>query len=158
MEAKGISAGRVSRYAVALVALGGALWVVAAILTDVPHVVRCFSCEALFGTSGMRGVVGYPPQAARDLAWADIFASLFIATGGLLTIAIALKAFRSGETWAWYAILVFAAAGVLNSVLDYLEWGGWFTIFVYGLLPTLGLLLSIRAFFPGRPKTANLSP
>ena len=157
MEAKGISAGKVSKYAVALVVLGAALWVVFAILTLIPHL-RCFSCGALFGTSGPGGgIAGYPLQAARDLAWADIFASLFIATGGLLAIAIGLKAFRRGERWAWYAILVFVAAGILNSVLDYVEWGGWFTYFFYGLLPTLGLLLSTKSFFPGKAKTGNLS-
>lgn len=153
MEAKGKPARRNSKYAVGLVVAGGVLWVVGAVTTVIPHL-RCFSCGALFGTSGARGVVGYPTEAARDLAWADIFASLFIATGGILAIAIALNAFRNGERWAWYAILVFVIAGLLNTVLDQLEWGGWFTIVFYGLFPTLGLLLATKSFFPGKPKAA----
>jgi hypothetical protein len=127
LEAKGKPARRVSKYAVGLVVAGGVLWVVGAVTTVIPHL-RCFSCGALFGTSGARGVVGYPTEAARDLAWADIFASLFIATGGI--------------------------AGLLNTVLDQLEWGGWFTIVFYGLFPTLGLLLATKSFFPGKPKAA----
>ncbi len=80
-------------------------------------------------------------------AWADVFSSLFLATIGLLVITLALKAFRRGERWAWYAMLVFVAAGILNSVFDYLEWGGWFTFFFYGLWPLLGVLLSTKSFF-----------
>ena len=150
----GNSARKVPWYAVALVVVGGAIWVLLAALYVVPHL-SCFSCGSLFGTSGSGGgIAGYPPQAARDLAWADVFVSLFIATGGILAIAIGLVPFRRGQKWAWYAILVFAVAGILNALLDYFEWGGWLTIFPFALFPTLGLLLSLRTVFMREPQSS----
>lgn len=48
---------------------------------------------------------GCPPQAVRNLAWADVYANLYIVAIGFLAIAISLKAFRRGERWAWYSKL-----------------------------------------------------
>ena len=69
-----------------------------------------------------------------------------MATIGLLAIAIGLTGFRRGERWAWWAIAVFVAAGVLTAVLDEFAWGGWYTFLFLGLVPFLGLALSTRSF------------
>jgi hypothetical protein len=78
----------------------------------------------------------------------------------LLQIAIGSKAFRRGEKWAWYAVAIFPILMVLNSYFDYVGAGpgfvytaGVFPIYVFGsyifAAPSLlGLLISIRSFFP----------
>lgn len=96
---------------------------------------------------GTSGTAGFPAQAVRDLAWSDIYACLYIAAIGLLAIAIGLTAFRRGEKWAWYSIVAFVLTGALTGLLDYLNWGGWYTSLVFGLPALLGLLVSARTFF-----------
>jgi CHASE2 domain-containing sensor protein len=100
--------------------------------------------------SGSSGTAGFPAQAVQDLAWSDLYACLYIAAIGLLAIAIGLTAFRRGEKWAWYSILVFVLAGAVTGLLDYLSWGGWYTSVAFGLPAGLGLLVSARTFFQRR--------
>lgn len=99
---------------------------------------------------------GYPPDAIRTLAWDALYANLYVATVGIL--AIGLTAFRRGERWAWYAIAVFAAAGLLTALLDVLAWGGWYTFLFLGLVPLLGLALSAPSFFARRDREADHAP
>ena len=148
-----MSARKVSKYAVAFVVAGGVIWVIAAALYG-GELVSCFpSCGSAVLASGT--TAGYPPQAISNLAWDEFYANLYIAAIGLLAIVIGLKAFRQGEKWAWYAILIFALTGVLTSLFDYLSWGGWYTIFVFGLPPLLGLVLSRKSFFPRKSNQAK---
>lgn len=65
-------------------------------------------------------------------------------------MVIGLTGFRHGARWAWYAIAIFVAAGVLTALLDELAWGGWFTFLFLGLVPFLGLVLSAPSFFRRR--------
>lgn len=93
-----MASARVPRYAVALVVLGGAIWVAAAALYSA-EVVSCFSCGPVVVAPGI-DTTGYPPGAIRTLAWDALYANLYVATVGLLAIAIGLTAFRRGERWA----------------------------------------------------------
>jgi hypothetical protein len=136
----------VPKYAVALVAAGGAIWILEAVVLGALHL-SCFTCGSQFGTSGTGGLVGYPAQAAHDLAWADLYFAMSFGVVGLLVIIISLKAFRRGEKWAWYAILVFVVAGVLNTALDYLELGILASYLVFGVPALLGLVLSFKNVF-----------
>ena len=141
-------AAKVPTYAVALVVAGGAIWVFAAVASGA-QVASCMSCGSVIivpriNASSLRAA------AIRSLAWDDLSANLYVATVGLLAMAIGLTAFRRGERWAWYAVAAFVAAGVFTAVLDELAWGGWFTFFFLGLVPLLGLLLSTPSFFGGR--------
>jgi hypothetical protein len=136
---------RVSKYAVGLVVAGGVIWVAAGILYG-GMIASCFpSCGSAVLASG--STAGYPPDAVRNLAWDVTYANLYVAAIGLLGIFIGLKAFRRGERWAWYSILVLALTGIMTSLFDYLSWGGWYTFFFFGLLPLLGLVLSAKSFF-----------
>ncbi len=139
---------RVPRYTVALVVLGGAIWVLAAVAYGA-QVISCMSCRAVVVAPGI-DASGYPPDAIRTLAWDALYANVYVATIGLLAMAVGLTAFRRGERWAWYAIAVFVGAGLLTALIDELAWGGWYTYLFLGLVPLLGLLLSARSFFGGR--------
>jgi hypothetical protein len=140
---------RVPSYAVALVVLGGALWVVAAVAYGA-QVASCMSCGSVVVAPGV-DASGFSPDAIHSLAWADLYANLYVATIGLLAMAIGLTGFRHGARWAWYATAIFVAAGVLTALLDGFAWGGWFTFLFLGLAPALGLALSVRSFFGRRP-------
>jgi hypothetical protein len=130
--------------------VGGAIWVVAALLYG-GLLISCFpACGSAVLPSGSSGTAGFPAQAVQDLAWSDLYACLYIAAIGLLAIAIGLTAFRRGEKWAWYSILVFVLAGAVTGLLDYLSWGGWYTSVAFGLPAGLGLLVSARTFFQRR--------
>jgi hypothetical protein len=145
---------KVPAYAVALVVLGGAIWVFAGVAYGA-QVVSCMSCGSVVVAPGI-DTSGYSPDAVRTLAWDALYASLYVATVGLLAIAIGLTAFRRGERWAWYAIAVFATAGVLTAFLDELAWGGWYTFLFLGLVPFLGVVLSVRSFFGGERVDADV--
>lgn len=136
---------KIPTYAVVLVVIGGIIWVAAAVAYSV-QVATCMDCGSVVVAPGI-DTSGYPPAAIRTLAWDALYANLYVATVGLLAIAIGLTAFRRGERWAWYAIAVFAAAGVLTALLDQLAWGGWYTFLFLGVVPLLGLVLSARSFF-----------
>lgn len=147
---------RVPTYAVALVVLGGAVWVFAAAAYSA-LVVSCPSCGSVVVAPGI-DTSGYSPAAIRTLAWDDLYANLYVATVGFLAMAIGLTAFRRGERWAWYAIAVFVGAGVLTAVIDELAWGGWYTFLFLGLVPLLGLLLSAGSFFRERTSRSERAP
>lgn len=138
---------KVPRLAVTLVVVGGAVWVVAAALYSA-EIVSCFTCASAVVAPGV-DAGGFPLPAVRTLAWADLYANLYVATVGLLAIAIGAWPFRRGERWAWYAVAVFVVAGATTGLLDYLSWGGWFTFVILGLPPLIGLALSTRSFFRG---------
>lgn len=137
--------GRVPRLAVALVVGGGAVWVLAAAAYSV-EVVSCFTCASAVVAPGV-DTTSYSLPAIRTLAWDALYANLYVATAGLLAIAVGAVPFRRGERWAWYAIAVFVVAGAATGLLDYLSWGGWFTFLLLGLPPLLGLAVSARTFF-----------
>ena len=132
-------------YAVFLVVGGGVIWVASAVLYSA-LIVSCFSCGSVVSGPGV-GTAGFPVSAIHNLAWDDLYANLYVAIIGLLAIAMGLRAFRQGERWAWYATAVFAMAGVLTALLDYLSWGGWLTFLFLGLPQLLGLVLSVKSFF-----------
>lgn len=147
---------RVPTYAVALVVAGGVIWVVAAVAYGA-QVASCMSCGSVVVAPGI-DTSGYSPAAIHSLAWDDLYANLYVATIGLLALAIGLTAFRRGERWAWFAIATFVGAGVLTAVIDELAWGGWFTFVFLGLVPLLGLLLSAPSFIRRRARGADQAP
>jgi hypothetical protein len=132
-------------YAVIFVVAGGVIWVIGAVLYGA-QVLSCFSCGSIVTAPGV-DTTGYPLSAIHTLAWADLYSNLYVAIIGLLAIAIGLRAFRRGERWAWYAMAVFASAGVLTAFIDYASWGGWYTYLFLGLPQLLGLALSAKSFF-----------
>ena len=149
------SGARVSTFAVALLVVGGAIWVVAALLYG-SLLISCFpACGSAVLPSGSSGTAGFPAQAVQDLARSDIYACLYIAAIGLLATAIGLTAFRGGEKWAWYSILAFVLTGTVTDLLDYLSWGGWYTSLAFGLPAFMGLLVLARTFFQGRSTGPN---
>jgi len=134
-----------SKYAVALVAAGGGVWLVAGIAFGL-ELVHCFpNCGSIVLASGTTS--GFPAQAIIDLTWEDFYAYLYVAAIGLLTIFIALKPFRQGQRWAWYAVLAVVLTAFLTSLIDELSWGGWYTFLLLGVLPLLGLGFSARNVF-----------
>ena len=65
-----------------------------------------------------------------------------------------MKAFKSGQKWAWFALLSVPVATAINSYLD-VRAGVFIGLAVilfilYSGLLVLGLLLSIRSFFPAK--------
>lgn len=144
---------RVPRIAVVLVVAGGVIWLAAGVLYGV-QVASCFSCGSVVVAPGV-DTSSYSLSAIHTMAWDVLYANLYVATIGLLAIAIGLTAFRRGEKWAWLAMAIFAASGLFTAVLDEMAWGGWFTYLFLGLLPTLGLLFSARAFFRRHDESAE---
>ncbi len=159
---------KVPRYAVALVVIGGLFLV----LLGVGIIIRHLSCspfpcsqDAELGTSGAGGLVGYPAQAALDLAWADIYWALFVVAFGVLVIAVSLTAFRRGERWAWCAMLVFVATGTFQTIIISLAYSYDLSgsplvvvarIYVLSGLPQLlGVLLSAKSVFGKNPPTSK---
>jgi hypothetical protein len=138
----------VSKYAVALVVLGGAAWTIAGIAFGVLAAACYPSCGS--GVAAPGSVAGYPPQALLNLTWDQFYINFYAGAIGFLALAVGLKAFRRGERWAWYAVLAFGVVGAVTNVFDYVSWGGWYTGFFAFLPALLGLLLSARSFFPGR--------
>jgi hypothetical protein len=138
----------VSKYAVALVVLGGAAWAVAGIAFGV----TAAACYPLCGTGvAVQGsTAGYSAQALTSLTWNQFYINFYAAAIGLFAVLIGIKAFRRGERWGWYSVLLFVIVGVVTSVFDYLSWGGWYTGIFSTVPAVLGLLLSARSFFPGR--------
>ena len=143
----------IPRLAVALVVLGGVIWIIAALFYSA-EVLSCPTCGDVVVAPGV-DTTGYSVAAIRALAWDDLYANLYVGTVGLLAIAIGLTAFRRGERWAWLAIAVFALAGILTAVIDELAWGGWYTFLFLGLLPLAGLVLSGPSFFRSSSKVAG---
>jgi urea transporter len=136
----------VSPYAVGLVVLGGAAWAIAGIAFAAIAAACYPSCGSGVAVTG--SAVGLPPQALLNLTWDQLYINFYAASIGLFAILVGVNAFRRGEKWAWYAILGFVVIGVVTSVFDYLSRGRWYTGF-FSLLPALlGLLLSVRNFFP----------
>lgn len=136
---------QVPRLAVALVVLGGLIWVAAAVFYSL-EIVACPTCADVVVAPGV-DTTGYSAAAIRTLAWDGLYANLYVATVGLLATVIGLTAFRRGERWAWVAIAVFVLAGVLTAAIDELSWGGWFTFLFLGLTPLAGFALATRSFF-----------
>jgi hypothetical protein len=132
-------------YAVALVVLGGAIWVLAAALYTV-EVASCPNCADVVVAPGI-DATGYSMAAIRTLAWDTLYTNLYVAAIGLVAVAIGLTGFRRGERWAWYAIAVFVLAGFLTALIDQLAWGGWFTFVFLGLPPLAGLVLATPTFW-----------
>ena len=141
---------RVPRLSVILVVLGGMVWLFSGVLYGI-QVAAFPTSPSVVLAPGVDGS-SYPAAAIRSLAWDDIYATVYVAAIGLLAIFVALNAFRRGERWAWYAVGVFALAGVATAIVDELAWGGWYTFLFLGLLPLLGLVVSVRSFFPGRSR------
>jgi hypothetical protein len=110
------------------------------------------------GLAGSTPPSTYPPAALNDLSYISRELGIGIMIIAVFSIAITLKSFRRGEKWAWFTIL---AAVLLFAVLDLPityaqnEYGGGNAItqlLVFYLvnqgLSVVGLLLSIRTFFP----------
>jgi hypothetical protein len=136
----------VSKYAVALVVLGGVAWAVAGVVFWAVAAACYPSCGS--GVAAPGGVVGYPSQALIDLTWDQFYINLYATVIGVFAVIIGLKAFRQGKKWAWYFMLIFVINGMITNVFDYLSWGGWYTGFFAFLPSLLGLILSARGFFP----------
>jgi hypothetical protein len=135
----------VSKYAVALVVLGGAAWAVAGTVFGV-IAAECYpSCGS--GVAAPGSTVGYSSEALLNLTWDQFYINTYSAVIGLLAVLIGLNAFRRGEKWAWYAVLILVVNGIITNIYDYLSWGGWYTGFFAFLPMLLGLLLSTRRFF-----------
>jgi hypothetical protein len=146
------SAAKVSKVAVALVVAGGVIWVVSGVLYGV-QILSCFTCASVVVAPGV-STTGYPLAAIRTLAWDALYATVYIATIGLLTILIGLTAFRRGEKWAWYAIAVMVVGAALTALLDELSWGGWYTVLFLGLPALVGLILSVQILVKDQPNSA----
>ena len=135
------------KLAVALVVLGGVIWLLAGVAYGAA-VAACSTCAEWVVADGV-DTSTFSPAAVQNLAWADLYATLYLATFGLLAIVIGLTAFRRGEGWAWVAIAIMLLAFLLTAVIDELAWGGWYTFLGLGVVPLLGLLLSARGFLGG---------
>jgi hypothetical protein len=140
-------AGPVPRTAVALVVLGGAIWLFAGVAYGAT-VAACSTCASWVVADGV-DTSTFSPAAVQNLAWADLYATLYIATFGLLAIVIGLTAFRRGEGWSWVAIAIMLLAFLLTAVIDQLAWGGWYTFLGLGVVPLLGLARSAPSFLGG---------
>lgn len=144
----------VSKYAIALVVFGGAAWLVAGIAFGAIAAACYPSCGS--GVAAPGSIAGYPPQAIIDLTWDQFYINFYAAVIGLLAVVIGLTAFRCGEKWAWFSILVFVLVGVVTNIFDYVSWGGWYTGFFAFLPALLGLLLSAKSFLSGEIKHPTL--
>jgi len=77
----------------------------------------------------------------------------------LLVLAITLTGFRRGEKWAWYTLwlvpAVLVCQGIIHSVIlgDINEMRAWIPTTSISLV---GLLLPIRKFFPGKPRSRSV--
>jgi len=77
----------------------------------------------------------------------------------LLVLAITLTGFRRGEKWAWYTLWLVPAVlicqGIIHSVIlgDINEMRAWIPTTSISLV---GLLLPIRKFFPGKPRSRSV--
>lgn len=141
---------RVPRPAVGLAVAGGVVWVAAAVLYSA-QVASCFSCASAMVAPGV-DTSSFSAAAVHVMGWDVLYANLYVATIGLLAIAIGLTAFRHGERWAWIAMAILAASGIFTAVLDELAWGGWFTFLFLGLLPTASVVLSAKACLAAYPR------
>ena len=102
---------------------------------------------------------GYPPGALSDLSTAQRVLGAFGLPYAILQVGIGAKAFRRGERWAWFVLLSVPVGAAINSYLDVTLAGvglalALFLFLLYGGLTLIGLLLSIRKFFP-KPESAS---
>jgi uncharacterized membrane protein YhaH (DUF805 family) len=130
------------RYAWILVVVNGVIWLLFA-LSDV-----------LFGGNLFQSHAGYPAAAVSDLDMAQRVLGAFGIPAAVFQIAVGLRPFKSREKWAWFALLSVPIATAVNSYLD-VKAGVFIGLAVslfllYSGLLVLGLLLSIRKFFPAK--------
>jgi hypothetical protein len=142
------SQNRPGRAALVLVITGGMVWIVAAVAYTV-LVSSCLTCASSMVAAGV-DTSDFSAGAVHVLAWDALYANLYVAVIGVLAVVIALTAFRRGDRWAWFAMAVFAFAGIGTAVLDQFAWGGWYTVFIFGLLPTLGVLIAAPRMLRGQ--------
>jgi hypothetical protein len=131
---------RPARLAVGLVVGGGAVWICSAVAYSLV-VVSCFTCASAVVAAGV-DTSDYSAGAVRTLAWDALYANLYVVAVGVLATLVGLTAFRRGERWAWFAMAVFALAGIITAVLDEIAWGGWYTYLFLGLMPSAGVALA----------------
>jgi hypothetical protein len=91
------------------------------------------------------------PTAAEYLLHAiksDLIASLGV---GLFSLTILKFAFKNGQRWSWF-MMWFLPASMTERILYEINMQSGFEYFFGGLviLAVMGLLLSYRAFYPGK--------
>ncbi len=108
--------------------------------------------QGLTGTTRTQ-LVASDPQVARYVGLISVRYYIELSFG-ILIIAIAVRGFRRGEKWAWYALWVLPSTSVLISVDTSLRLGTTtivgFTIPILAII-LLGLFLPYRKFFPKKP-------
>ena len=128
------------KYAWILVVLSGVI----ALPLAVTHI--------LFGGHIFQTGTGYPQAALNDLSMAERVVGAFGLPYAVLQIGVGANAFRTGERWAWFVLLSVPLGAAINSYLDATVGvpviGAVVIFFLYGGLTLIGLLLSIRRFFP----------
>ena len=135
------------KYAWILVVVGGVITLIFAVINIV------------FGGNIFQTGHGYPQAALNDLSTAQRVLGTFGLSYAILQIGIGVKAFRTGERWAWIILLSVPLGSAINSYLDVTFAGvsvalALFIFFLYGGLTLIGLLVSIRRFFPKQPATS----
>ncbi len=92
--ANSVAATRVPTYAWGLVVVGGLIWLAYGLFftTDVDLAFHNGPPSA------------YSAQALNELTNATRLFGVIIMQGGILLLALGLKAFRKGEKWAWYTV------------------------------------------------------
>jgi len=130
------------KYAWILVVANGVIWLLFALV------------DVLFGGNLFQSHSGYPAAAVTDLDMAQRVLGAFGIPAAVLQIGVGMKAFKSGQKWAWFALLSVPVATAINSYLD-VRAGVFIGLAVilfilYSGLLVLGLLLSIRSFFPAK--------
>jgi hypothetical protein len=130
------------KHAWILVVVNGVIWLLFAL------------ADVLFGGNLFQSHTGYPAAAVTDLDMAQRVLGAFGIPAAVLQIAVGLRPFKSGEKWAWFALLSVPAGTAINSYLDVRA--GVFVglavilFLLYSGLLVLGLLLPIRKFFPAK--------
>jgi len=109
-------------------------------------------------------LVASAPETATAILGFQRMLAIFVIAFAVLDLAVVATAYRRGERWAWYAswlnVAVFAGFVAVARLLD--GWGASpsaeaaiVALLMLVAISVAGLVLPIRIFFPGRPRSAS---
>ncbi len=137
----------------------GMLWVVVGVYQAfLPDGLLEGDVELIIGMSWSELQVS-SPVATEFVRWLYGAMGLLKMSWSFLVLAITVTGYRRGEKWAWYTLwlvpILLVSSALFNSsfVEDVSQTLQWIPITSISLV---GLLLPIRRFFPGTPRSRNV--
>ncbi|MDE1853859.1 MAG: hypothetical protein KGI38_08970 [Thaumarchaeota archaeon] len=133
----------VPKYAWGLVVANGLIWLVIGAIFFIP-------LDILFGNGPLSA---YSAIAMNELSASSRLVAVLLMISGLFQVGLGSVPLRMGERWAWYTYSGFPLLGVLGLYAVFLGGGELVsTAFLFVVLPSIALLLSVRSVFLRQPR------